>query len=289
MNIMKLRPIFLILSLSLVFISCFSIIKWRFQPSIDFVGGTVWEITFDNKQTQANIGSVFTTKQISLNSITSSDQKNFLMKLKAITSIEKSELESGLKNLDQSYRQIRFETLGPSLGKELIWKTFIAIILSSIALFIFIGRRFKDLSFGISAILAMFHDTLILIGSFSLLGHLFGAELDSLFVTAVLTTLSSSVHDTVVTFDRIRELKLRSPYNNWVELANRAVTETLTRSINNSMTIILMLTSLVLLGGPATRWFGVALLVGVILGTYSSTGVAIPLVLWLKKKENKVK
>ena len=129
----------------------------------------------------------------------------------------------------------------------------------------------------------MFHDTLILIGSFSIFGHFFGAELDSLFVTALLTTLSSSVHDTVVTFDRIRELKRQNYKIDWVQLANGAVTETLNRSINNSMTIIFMLTSLVLLGGNSTRWFATALLVGVVCGTYSSIGVAIPLVLFFKK------
>ena len=154
-------------------------------------------------------------------------------------------------------------------------------------LFIFIGRRFRDLSFGSAAVLAMLHDTFILIGSFSLLGHFFGAEIDSLFVTALLTTLSSSVHDTVVTFDRIRELRRHSFQKDWVSLANQAVTETLTRSINNSMTIIFMLTSLVLLGGSTTRWFATALLVGVVCGTYSSIGVAIPLVLFFKNHSKK--
>jgi len=113
-------------------------------------------------------------------------------------------------------------------------KTISAIILSSLALFLFIGRRFKDQAFGISAVLAMLHDTFILIGSFSLLGHFFGAELDTLFVTAVLTTLSASVHDTVVTFDRIRELRFKNFKTKWVDLANQAVSETLVRSVNNS-------------------------------------------------------
>jgi preprotein translocase subunit SecF len=152
---------------------------------------------------------------------------------------------------------------------------------------LFIGRRFKDISFGAGAVLAMFHDTFILVGSFSILGHFFGAELDSLFVTALLTTLSSSVHDTVVTFDRIRELKRQSFQKDWVSLANEAITETLTRSINNSMTIIFMLTSLVLLGGASTRWFATALLIGVVCGTYSSIGVAIPLVLFFKNHSKK--
>ena len=160
-----------------------------------------------------------------------------------------------------------------------------AIILASIVLLVFIGRRFNDLSFGLAAVLAMFHDSLILTGSFSLLGHFFGAELDSLFVTALLTTLSASVHDTVVTFDRIRELRRKNPRLEWVNLANHSVTEVIVRSLNNSMTIIFMLIALVVLGGPTTRWFALALLIGCVCGTYSSTGVAIPLVLWLKRKK----
>lgn len=100
-----------------------------------------------------------------------------------------------------------------------------------------------------------------------------------------MTTLSASVHDTVVTFDRIRELKRRNYRQNWVELSNQAVMETIVRSVNNSMTIIFMLLALVILGGSATRWFSTALLVGVIAGTYSSTAVAIPLVLFFKRKE----
>jgi preprotein translocase subunit SecF len=196
-------------------------------------------------------------------------------------------LDKNIKTIDKDAKELKFETLGPILGRELLQKTIAAIILSAFCLFIFIGRRFKDFSFGISAVLAMFHDAIILIGSFSLFGHFFGAELDALFVTALLTTLSSSVHDTVITFDRIRELKRQNFKFEWVDLANRAVTEVLNRTINNSMTIILVLLSLVLLGGESTHWFATALLVGFICGTYSSTGVAIPLVLFFKKKSHK--
>jgi len=150
---------------------------------------------------------------------------------------------------------------------------------------LFIGTRFKDLSFGASAVLAMFHDAIILVGSFSILGHFFGAEVDALFVTAILTTLSASVHDTVVTFDRIRELRRNTYQLDWVQLANQAISEVIVRSINNSMTIIFMLFSLVVLGGASTRWFATALLIGVVCGTYSSTAVAIPLMLLSKKKK----
>lgn len=280
---MKFRPLFLIISLSLIIASLFSIFRWGFKTSIDFAGGTIWEFNLNQEDT-STLESLFSENNIPLSSISYSDKK-YTLKFGNIDQDQKEKLEQILIKLDSEYTQLRFETLGPSLGKELLKKTIYAIILSSLTLLLFIGRRFKDFSFGASAVLAMFHDAFILIGSFSIFGHYFGAELDALFVTAILTTLSASVHDTVVIFDRIRELKRLNFRLDWVSLANQAVTETLTRSINNSMTIIFMLTALVVLGGDTTRWFATALLVGVIAGTYSSTGVAIPLVLWFKKSQ----
>lgn len=281
---MRFRPLFYLISAVLIGLAVFSIAKWRFKPSIDFVGGTVWEIVLPNTDT-SKIENLFKENNISLNSISPSDNYSYTIKFANITHEQKTTLDESVKKLTKDFKELRFETLGPSLGKELLTKTIIAIILSSVALLIFIGSRFSDLTFGLSAVLAMLHDSFILLGAFSLFGHFWGAQLDALFVTALLTTLSSSVHDTVVTFDRIRELKRQNFKMDWVELANQAVTETITRSINNSMTIVFMLLSLVILGGSVTRWFAAALLVGVVIGTYSSTAVAIPLVLFWKRKK----
>lgn len=286
MNIMKLRPLFLIISLVLIFGSILSIIFWGFKPSIDFTGGAVWELS-STKINENNYKEIFSKNQIELKSINNLGNNNYLLRFNDISLSQKDSLNNSLKELDPDIQEMKFESLGATLGRELLEKTVFAVILTSLFLFLFIGRRFRDFSFGTSAVLAMLHDTLILMGSFSILGHFFGAQLDSLFVTAVLTTLSSSVHDTVVTFDRIRELKKQTYQLDWVKLSNEAVTETLTRSINNSMTIIFMLTSLVLLGGDSTRWFSAALLIGVICGTYSSIGVAIPLVIFFKKHTKK--
>ncbi len=286
MNVMKFRPLFLVISSLLLGLSLFSILRWKFKLSIDFTGGTLWELNIPD-YSQDKLNQAFSKNNLELKSINSTGANQYLLKFPNINPDKKTELVNSIKESFPNYSELKFETLGPTLGQELFKKTIAAVILSSIFLFLFIGRRFRDLSFGGAAILAMFHDTFILIGSFSLFGHFFGAELDALFVTALLTTLSSSVHDTVVTFDRIRELKRHSFQKDWVTLANQAVTETLVRSINNSMTIIFMLTALVLLGGSTTRWFATALLVGVICGTYSSTGVAIPLVLLFKKHSKK--
>jgi preprotein translocase subunit SecF len=155
---------------------------------------------------------------------------------------------------------------------------------------LYLTFQFKELRFGISAVLAMVHDSLILISAFSWLGFLMGVEVDVLFVTAVMTTLSFSVHDTIVVFDRIRELRRNNPRVEFETLVNTAVLQTLARSLNNSMTIIIMLLALVLLGGDTIRWFAVALLIGAITGTYSSTFTAVPLLLvWEEFKTKRTK
>lgn len=284
---MKFRPLFLVVSSILVITSLLSIVFWRFKPSIDFTGGSIWELNIPSNVSQDQLRQTFEKNNLNISEYISLGNNKFSIKFQNINTDQKISLDKEIKGIDPNIKELKFETIGPILGRELLKKTITAVILSSLFLFLFIGRRFKDFSFGMSAILAMFHDTFILVGAFSIFGHFFGAELDSLFVTALLTTLSSSVHDTVVTFDRIRELKRKNYKIDWVQLANQAVTETLNRSINNSMTIIFMLLSLVLLGGSSTKWFATALLVGVVCGTYSSTGVAIPLVLFFKKHSKK--
>ena len=284
MNIMKFRPLFLVISLTLIVTSIFSIVKWNFSFSEDFTGGSTYEIKLPNTKDDSSIKKIFADNKIYIRSIIKSDNI-YTIKFVDISQDQKVKFDVEFKKLDKDVEILQFSSVGPSLGQELIRKTIYAIILSSISLLLFIGFKFSDFSFGAGAVLAMFHDSFILIGAFSLFGHFFGAQLDALFVTALLTTLSASVHDTVVTFDRIRELKRKHNSMPWVDLANQAVSEVIVRSINNSMTIIFMLLSLVILGGSTTRWFATALLVGVICGTYSSTAVAIPLVLLFKKKK----
>ncbi len=167
------------------------------------------------------------------------------------------------------------------MGQETTQKTIFAVLLASLLLLIHISHAFRQLKFGVCAILAMLHDSLVLLGIFSLLGHFFNIEIDLLFVTATLTVLSFSVHDTIVVYDRIRELQRHSSNLSMYEMANQAVSETMVRSLNNSLTIIFMLLALVLLGGDTTRNFALALLIGTISGSYSSPFTAVPLlVIW---------
>jgi preprotein translocase subunit SecF len=202
--------------------------------------------------------------------------------MKPITKDDVSTIKTTLaEKFEEMPEEVRFETVGPTLGRELLIKTLVAILLAAGTILGYVAWAFKKAKFGACAIIAMFHDSLVMLGIFSLLGHFYGVEVDTLFVTAVLTILSFSVHDTVVVYDRIRESQKRHPGANFVDLVNKAITETLARSLNNSMTIIFMLLALYLLGGETIKWFVFALLIGTISGTYSSTFTAVPLlVLW---------
>ncbi len=176
---------------------------------------------------------------------------------------------------------VRSETVGPVLGKELLRKTVTAALFAVGAILLYVAYAFKNIKFGVSAIIALIHDLLVVLGVFAILGQWFQVEVDTLFVTAFLTTMSFSVHDTIVVFDRIREMSKKGERIPFEQLADRALTETIGRSLTNSLTIMFMLLALVLMGGTNTRWFVTALLVGTISGTYSSPFIATPvLILW---------
>lgn len=288
MNFMKYKNIYFAISLLFLIPGIISLFLFGLKPAIDFTGGSLLEVKFTEQQQQLSQNQIqeYLDKSYELSSFISSGDHlpagkagQYVLKGKAIDQ-EQKEIVLGL--LETGYGQVeelRFEAVGPTLGRELLNKTLVAVILVSGIITFYVWRQFSELKFGVCAILAMFHDSLILLGVFSILGHFFQVEVDVLFVTALLTTLSFSVHDTIVVYDRIRELKKNNPRKSLVSLVNTAVTETLARSINNSVTIIIMLLALALLGGETIRWFSVALLIGAVTGTYSSTFTAAPLLL----------
>ena len=263
------------------------------KPSIDFIGGSLLEYRFESEVSSDQIKLVLEDSDYHISSIQLSGEKNYLLRLPSLDNQEAAQIKDLLsQEFNQNLIEIRFETVGPILGKELLIKTIVAILLAASFIIGYVTWRFKESKFGVCAILAMFHDTLVLMGAFSLLGYFFNVEVDTLFVTAILTVLSFSVHDTIVVYDRIRESQRIYPKTDFEDLANKAVTETLSRSLNNSLTIIFMLIALFLLGGVTIRWFVAALLIGTVSGTYSSTFNAVPLlVVWDKfqqKRKNKI-
>lgn len=261
---MKYRLIYFLISGIIIGSGIFSILSWGFKIGIDFKGGSVLEYRLP-------------------------DGKTKIIKGETVDDAKKAEIKKNLeKEVGGEVEEVRFENVGPSIGPELIKKTIYALVISTSAILLWIAFQFRSIKFGISATLATLHDSLVLLGSFSLLGHFFGADLDFLFVTAMLTILSFSVHDTIVVYDRIRESQKKLGGSIY-DLANRAISETMVRSLNNSLTIIFMLVALVLLGGETIRWFAVALLIGTISGTYSSPFVAVPLLVTWDEIEKRVR
>ncbi len=291
MKWMKFKWVYFLISGLVLIPGIISLFLFGLRPSIDFTGGSLLELKFE--QTVLDYETFKTNIEeegFEVSSIQPSGRGIVLIRLKPISKEDVETIKVALaESLEEMPEEIRFETVGPTLGKELLQKTLTAIVIAAVAILLYVAWRFKDKKFGICAILAMFHDTFILLGCFSLLGHFFEVEVDTLFVTAVLTILSFSVHDTVVVYDRIRESQKMFPRVDFEKIVDKAVTETLGRSLNNSLTIIFMLVALILLGGLSIRWFVVALLIGTIAGTYSSTFTAAPLlVVWEKIKEKNV-
>lgn len=293
MNIMKFRNLFFAISLLVLIPSIISLLKYGFNPSIDFVGGSILEISINDSQASVESITEIISPTYEVRSITQTESERYVIEGVDIQNETKVVVLSELQKTYPTTQELRFESVGPTLSKELLQKTLTALLLVAGIITIYVWRQFNELKYGVSAILAMFHDSLVLLGSFSLLGHFYGIQVDVLFVTALLTTLSFSVHDTIVVFDRIRELRRKHAGMEYKSLVNTAVLETLSRSINNSVTIIVMLAALSLLGGATIRWFAVALLIGAITGTYSSTFTAAPLLLlWddiVARQKNKKK
>lgn len=268
--------LYFLISLAVIIPGTFSLIKYGLNPSIDFTGGTT--IVWSTELSDSDLRQAASSAKVEINE---------LKRVGDVVTIGTSALDISVyqdfKTKAGDVSELTFDTVGPALGSELIKKTLYAILLSASLILLYVAYRFKNIKFGVSAILAMLHDSLVLLGIFSLLGHFAGVEVDTLFVTALLTILSFSVHDTIVVYDRIRELKKKHGYLEFEDIVNRAVVETMGRSINNSLTIIFMLLSMYLLGGDTTKWFILALLIGTISGTYSSTFTAAPiLIAWDK-------
>lgn len=286
MNWMKHLWIYFLISALVIVPGIYSLVRFGLKPSIEFTGGT--RFTLENTKSSLNI--VLQSFKDFTPSLEDKTANSVTLKTKNISQETAQKAIDTIKKDNPEIKITSFESIGAALGKETIRKTVSALVIASVMLLLYISFAFKQIKYGVCAVIAMFHDTAVLLGSFSLLGHFYGVEIDLLFVTAVLTILSFSVHDTIVVYDRIRELSHKNKGVGYVTLVNQAVTETMVRSLNNSLTIIFMLIALILIGGETTKFFSLALLIGTVTGTYSSTFTAAPLlVVWenLFNKKNK--
>lgn len=265
--------------------------RFGLRPAIDFTGGTLLELKFKAENQEPVIEAAAAGSRIVLASIQKTQSGTYILRMKPETNEKLAAFQSRIALLSSpSAEIIRNETVGPVLGKELLVKTVAAAVVAIVAILLYVAYAFKNIKFGVSAVTALIHDLLVVLGSFALFGHFMNVEVDTLFVTAFLTTMSFSVHDTIVVFDRIREMQKRGERLPFESICDRALTETVGRSLTNSLTIIFMLLALVLLGGSTIHWFSVALLIGTLSGTYSSDFVATPMLIlwdkWEKRKKN---
>ncbi|OGG18268.1 protein-export membrane protein SecF [Candidatus Gottesmanbacteria bacterium RIFCSPHIGHO2_02_FULL_40_24] len=273
-----------------------SLILWGLTFSIDFTGGSLLELKFTEKNNQpdkSKLEKIIRENKLELVSLTQTGGNTYLVRLKPI---DKDQNENFQKELNKQFGQVeelRFEIVGPTIGKETTGNAVKAVIFASVAIIIYITLSFRHIpkpysswKFGISAVAALIHDVLLVLGVFSIFGHFLKVEIDSLFITALLTVMGFSVHDSIVVFDRIRE-NLTKSTGTFSEIVNNSLLQTLARSLSTSLTVLLTLTALLLFTGESIRWFIIALLIGIASGTYSSIFNAAPLlVLWEEKKKS---
>lgn len=284
------KKIFFLISLLILIPGTVSLLLYGLNLSIDFTGGTRFTISFPkNIETRdtLKVRTILNAEKIKVSSIEPSGKLMFV-RTEPIAQNKNVKLRNEILSAYKSSNIEQFETIGPTIGKEITVNALKAIVIASVLIVLYITYVFRkvpypanSLSFGVSAVIALLHDVLVVLGIFSILGRFLNVEVDSLFVTAVLTVIGFSVHDTIVVFDRIRENLTKDRGTSFAEVVNNSILQTLTRSINTSLTVVLVLFTLLLFGGETIRWFVVALLVGIISGTYSSIFNASPiLVVW---------
>jgi preprotein translocase subunit SecF len=293
-NLMRFKLLWFGISTAILLPGIISLALYGLNLGIDFTGGTLLEEKIANNPGRDSIAKAVSDAGVAVASITSTTSGTEIIRTKPLDSEQVNKIQSSLQKNFSFAQLVRLETVGPTVGAELLQKAILALVLASVFIVLYIAWSFRSVPkpakswrFGIAAILALLHDVFVVVGVFSILGKVFGVEVDALFVTALLTVIGFSVHDTIVVFDRIRENLRRNPDRDFEEIANDSLTQTLVRSLSTSLTVVLTLLALLILVGPVSQrllWFVAALLVGVISGTYSSIFNATPiLVVWQKR------
>lgn len=290
MNIIGRKKLYFTISLLVMIPGLISLVLWGLNLSIEFTGGSRMSISFSNEVTTEQKDFIRTSleeQNVKVSSIETS-KKLAIIRTNQINQKQNSEF---VKDLNAKYRDGKlqeFSTIGPTVGGETTRNAVKAVIVASLLVVVYISLVFRkvpkpasSIRFGVSTVVALIHDVLVVVGVFSILGHFLHVEIDSLFVTALLTIIGFSVHDTIVVFDRIRENLGKNTTASFAQVVNDSILQTIGRSLNTSITVLLVLLALLLFGGESIRWFVVALIIGMLSGTYSSIFNASPiLVVW---------
>jgi len=301
MFVVKYRKIFFALSALLTAGAVVIMLVYGFNFGIDFKGGALLEVSYPTGARPAleMVQEKINTLGLGGYSVRPSGDNLFVVRTRELNPTEKTALLSALSNDGVTLpKEERSNSIGPVVGNELKNKAFVAIVVVILAIVLFVTFAFRKVSkpvsswkYGLVTVLALVHDVIVPTGVFILFTYFYGGEIDLLFVTAILAILGYSVHDTIVVFDRVREnLRINSDThaNEDFEITvGKSVSQTFGRSINTSLTIFLVLVALYFIGGETTRNFAFVLLVGVIVGTYSSIFIASPLLVTLGKMKGK--
>jgi preprotein translocase subunit SecF len=259
------------------------------EMGIDFTGGSLMEFQFINEtDTDSLYDAIETAYPTSVSQITFTDQNTYIVQAKDMTEEQLQAVQASVSEKLGEFEMLRFTTIGPKIGDTLKKKAFIALSIAILAIVLYIAyafrkvpRRVSPWKFGFCAIIALVHDVLITLGIFALLGF----EVNAFFITALLTIIGFSVHDTIVVFDRIREnLKQQTRDDTFGDIADASLNQTLTRSINTSLSTLFPLLALYIWGAESIKIFIFALIIGIFVGTYSSIFIASPLLtMWQEK------
>jgi len=291
LQIIQKRKFWYIVSSILFIASIVLMIVWGMKFGIDFTGGSLMEVKFSqNKPSDADINSKLNDLNLGNIQIQSTGDQEIIMKMRFISNDEKTAINDKLKEFSE-VEILSFESIGPTIGKELARKALWALIIVIISIILYVAWSFRKVSmgpvpswvYGVCAIIALAHDIVITIGCYVVLMHFLNIEVDSLFISALLTILGYSVNDTIVVYDRIRENLRISKAENFESLINESVNQTLTRSLNTGLCALFVLLALTLFGGDSIRYFSLTLFIGIVAGTYSSLFIASPLLLFFQK------
>ena len=269
-----------------------SLSVYHLKLGIDFKGGSQIQLQFNQPTDSGKIQTAVKDQNLGSFQVQAAENNNYIISTQTLDKAQHDKLLEDIKSQVGEFTETHYDSVGPIIGKELSKNAFWQLLFVSLGIVFYLAYAFRKVTkpvtswrFGWAAIIALLHDLLFVLGVFSLLGHFRGVEIDSLFVTAILTVLGFSVHDTIVVFDRIRENLRVYPGHTIDWVVNHSIAQTLVRSFNTSLTVLFVLLSLLLFGGETIKYFVFALFIGIIVGTYSSIFIASPvLVLWQRWK-----
>jgi len=290
--IIKYRNVWFALSGLLVVASISALVMFPLRLGIDFTGGALMELKFGGERPIVqDMNAQLGEQGYSDISVQPLGEDGMLIRLPGMDEEAHQALLSSIREKYDGTEELRFESIGPSIGSEMSRKAVWSLSLVLLGIASYVAYAFRRVSrpvaswkYGITTLIAaLFHDVLIPLGVFAILGHVLMVEINSAFVAAMLTVLGFSVHDTIVVFDRVRENLLKC-HGSFEQIVERSVNETLARSINTTLTTLLPLIAIYIWGGESLRWFALALIIGLVAGTYSSIFLASPLLVVFQKR-----